>query len=94
MRIVMLGAPGSGKGTQDSACNRSTNCRRSRRAICCAVPWPTRRRSVSRPSHYGRGELVSDEIVLGMIRSASAKPERGKRGFILDGFPRNLRAGR
>jgi adenylate kinase len=35
------------------------------------------------------GELVSDEIVLGMIKERLAKPD-AKRGFILDGFPRNL----
>ena len=89
MRIVMLGAPGSGKGTQAQRVQKTTGCRRSRRATCCARPSPTRRSSAREPRRrWTLGELVSDDIVLGMIKDRIAQAD-AKRGFILDGFPRN-----
>lgn len=90
MRIILLGAPGSGKGTQ------------SQRLIeRCHIPQVSTgdllRAAVAKGTDLGRaakaamdaGQLVSDEIVLGMIRERLAEPDAG-RGFVLDGFPRNL----
>jgi adenylate kinase len=90
MRIILLGAPGSGKGTQ------------SQRLIeRCHIPQISTgdllRAAVAKGSELGRaakaamdaGQLVSDDIVLGMIRERLAEPDAA-RGFILDGFPRNL----
>ena len=90
MRIVMLGAPGSGKGTQaqrlqqDHQLPQVSTGDLLRRAVADKTPL-----GVKAKAAMDAGELVSDEIVLGMIKERLAKPD-AKRGFILDGFPRNL----
>jgi len=89
MRIVLLGAPGSGKGTQA-------------KKLVAEYGFPQistgdlLRDAVARGTEYGvkakaameAGQLVSDEIVLGIIRERLGQPDAA-RGFILDGFPRN-----
>jgi adenylate kinase len=90
MRIVLLGAPGSGKGTQAQKLMQE-------RGIPQVSTGDALRAAVAAGSELGRrakaamdaGELVSDEIVLGIIRERLASPE-AERGFILDGFPRNV----
>ncbi|MGD8976738.1 MAG: adenylate kinase [Gammaproteobacteria bacterium] len=90
MRIILLGAPGSGKGTQAQKLVE-------REGIPQVSTGDLLREAVSRGTELGKqakvamdaGELVSDDIVLGMIRERLAKPDAEK-GFILDGFPRNL----
>ena len=87
---MLLGAPGSGKGTQ------------SQRLIeRCHIPQVSTgdllRAAVANGTELGRkakpvmdaGQLVSDEIMLGVIRERLSEPD-AKRGFVLDGFPRNL----
>ncbi|NNG13189.1 MAG: adenylate kinase [Halobacteria archaeon] len=90
MRIVLLGAPGSGKGTQA-------------RLLVERYKWPQistgdlLREAVDTGSLLGRqakvamdaGQLVSDEIVLAIIRERVMRSD-ARNGFILDGFPRNL----
>jgi adenylate kinase len=88
--MVLLGAPGSGKGTQAQ-----------RLLEMFGVPQISTgdllRIAAARGSAYGlqakaameAGQLVADEIVLGIIRERLAEPD-AKAGFILDGFPRNL----
>ena len=90
MRIVLMGAPGSGKGTQSQLL-----------VAAYGVPQISTgdllREAVSRKSELGQkakaamdaGKLVDDSIVLGMIRERLAQPDAAK-GFILDGFPRNI----
>jgi adenylate kinase len=89
MQIILLGAPGAGKGTQAQ-----------RLAERCHIPHVSTGdllRAASSQSELGRaaqaamkaGQLVSDDIVLGMIRERLAEAD-AQRGFILDGFPRNL----
>ena len=90
MRIVLLGAPGSGKGTQSQ-----------RLVETYAIPQVSTgdllREAVAKKTELGlrakaamdAGKLVEDAIVLGMIRERLAKPDAA-RGFILDGFPRNI----
>lgn len=90
MRIVLLGAPGSGKGTQSQRLVE-------KHGIPQISTGDLLRAAVSRGSALGvrakeamdQGRLVEDEIVLGMIRERLAEPDTAK-GFILDGFPRNL----
>jgi adenylate kinase len=90
MRIILLGAPGSGKGTQAQKLVEQFN-------IPQVSTGDLLREAVAAGTHLGKrakaamdaGELVSDDIVLGMIRERLAKPDAGN-GFILDGFPRNL----
>lgn len=89
MRIVMLGAPGSGKGTQaqriqkDHGLPQVSTGDLLRRAVADKTPLGLEAKKV-----MDAGELVSDDIVLGMIRERIAQPD-AKRGFVLDGFPRN-----
>ena len=90
MRIVLLGAPGSGKGTQSQHLV-------ARAGIPQISTGDLLRAAVARGTELGlkakeamaAGGLVDDDIVLGMIRERLAEPDT-RRGFILDGFPRNL----
>jgi adenylate kinase len=90
MRIVLLGAPGSGKGTQSQLLERRTG-------IPQISTGDLLRAAVARGTELGRqakdamdsGRLVDDSLVLGMIRERLGEPDTA-RGFILDGFPRNL----
>lgn len=89
MRIVMLGAPGSGKGTQaqrlqaDYGLPQISTGDLLRRAVADGTPL-----GLEAKSAMDAGELVSDRIVLGMIEERVAQPDTAK-GFILDGYPRN-----
>ena len=89
MRIVMLGAPGSGKGTQaksleaDYGFVQISTGDLLRKAVADGTPLGRRAKAV-----MDAGELVSDDIVLGMITERLAKPDAA-RGFVLDGYPRN-----
>lgn len=85
-----MGAPGSGKGTQAQRLIQ-------RLGIPQISTGDLLRSAVARGTDYGRraqaamnsGQLVVDEIVLGIIRERLAEPDAAG-GFILDGFPRNL----
>ncbi len=88
MRIILLGAPGSGKGTQAANIVKKYN-------ITHLSTGDMLRSEVAAGTALGleakkimdEGNLVSDDIVLGMIKENIAKAENG---FLLDGFPRNL----
>jgi adenylate kinase len=90
MRIVLLGAPGSGKGTQAKLLVE-------RYKVPQIATGDLLREAVAAGSMLGRqakvamdaGQLVSDEIVLAIIQERIMRPDASK-GFILDGFPRNL----
>jgi adenylate kinase len=90
MRIVLLGAPGSGKGTQSQRLVQ-------RFGIPQISTGDLLRSAVARSTPLGlaakdamtAGKLVDDSIVLGMIRERLADADVAK-GFILDGFPRNI----
>jgi adenylate kinase len=89
MRIVMLGAPGSGKGTQAQRLQRE-------RGLPQVSTGDLLRRAVADKTTLGlqakaamdAGDLVSDEVVLGMIKERIARPD-AQDGFVLDGYPRN-----
>jgi adenylate kinase len=90
MRLILLGPPGAGKGTQADklveaygAAHLSTgNILRS--AIQAGTPLGLQAKSV-----MDRGDLVSDDIVNGIV-SERLDQEDAHRGFILDGFPRTI----
>jgi len=90
MRIVLLGAPGSGKGTQSKFLVERYN-------IPQISTGDLLRAQVSQGTPLGleakhamdNGQLVSDAIVLGMIRDRLGEAD-AQNGFILDGFPRNI----
>jgi adenylate kinase len=90
MRIVLLGAPGSGKGTQSQLLVKAYG-------VPQISTGDLLREAVASGTELGRrakaaidaGTLVDDSIVLGMIRERLDKSDAAN-GFILDGFPRNL----
>ena len=90
MRLVLLGAPGSGKGTQAQKLVQSYGIPQVstgdllRDAVARATPL-----GLEAKAAMGAGKLVADRIVLAMIRERLGRPDAA-RGFILDGFPRNV----
>lgn len=90
MNLILLGAPGAGKGTQAEV-------------ICKALNIPTvstgnmLRAAVKAGTEYGlrakaamdAGDLVSDDIVIGILKDRIKEPD-AQNGFILDGFPRTV----
>jgi adenylate kinase len=90
MRIVLLGAPGSGKGTQAARLKAALGIAHIstgdllRAAVKAGTPLGLKAKAVMEA-----GQLVSDEIVLGMLEERLAQPDT-RAGFILDGYPRNL----
>ena len=89
MRIVLLGAPGSGKGTQAKLLMAS-------RSIPQVSTGDMLRAAVAAGTRFGQkaaaimeaGDLVPDDVVLGIIAERLAEPDAAD-GWILDGFPRN-----
>lgn len=90
MRIVLLGAPGSGKGTQAALLIEELG-------LPHISTGELLRSAVKSGSELGmkakavmdRGELVSDDIMLGLLEERLSLAD-AKTGFILDGYPRNL----
>ena len=93
-RLILLGAPGVGKGTQAEllaerlgACHLSTgDVFRAAKGLDECERTPTMGRALN---HMLRGELVPDEIVLGLV-AERASCFRCRGGFLLDGFPRTV----
>jgi len=90
MRIVLLGAPGSGKGTQAALLAEEQNLPHIstgellRSAVKAGTELGQKAKVV-----MDRGELVSDEIMLGLIEERLSRADVAG-GFILDGYPRNI----
>lgn len=90
MRTVLLGAPGSGKGTQGVFLSRQYGIPQIstgdllRAAVAAGTELGKQAKSA-----MDSGALVSDEIVVGLIRERLSE-EDARRGYILDGFPRNI----
>lgn len=89
MRIVLLGAPGAGKGTQAKQLIDKYGIPQIstgdilRKAIADGTPLGKQAKT-----YMDKGELVPDEVVIGLIEDRLKQPDC-KKGFILDGFPRN-----
>lgn len=90
MRLVLLGAPGSGKGTQATRLKDALKVAHIstgdllRAAVAANTPLGQKAKAVME-----RGELVSDDLMLGMLEERLSQPDVAN-GFILDGYPRNL----
>jgi len=90
IRIVLLGPPGSGKGTQASALQK-------RRGIPHIASGDILRANVRDDTELGRqaspymdrGDLVPDALILDMMAQRLSQPDAGD-GYILDGFPRTV----
>jgi len=90
MRIVLLGAPGSGKGTQAALLVKEIGLTHisSGELLRTAAKAGTEL-GLKAKSIIDRGELVSDDIMLGLIKERLSQPDI-QDGFILDGYPRNI----
>lgn len=91
MRIILMGPPGAGKGTQAPKL-KDTYC------VCHLATGDMLRSQVAKKTDLGReakkimdqGGLVSDDIMVNMIKSELENNSECKNGFILDGFPRTV----
>ncbi|KAM7268959.1 hypothetical protein ACFE04_024456 [Oxalis oulophora] len=89
-RLILIGPPGSGKGTQSPIikddyclCHLATG-DMLRAAVAAKTPL-----GIKAKEAMDKGELVTDDLVVGIIDEAMKKPSCQK-GFILDGFPRTV----
>ncbi|AEO61554.1 hypothetical protein MYCTH_2316525 [Thermothelomyces thermophilus ATCC 42464] len=91
IRMILIGPPGAGKGTQAPKIKEKFNC-------CHLATGDMLRSQVAKKTPLGReakkimdaGGLVSDDIVIGMIKEELDNNKECKGGFILDGFPRTV----
>ena len=90
MKLIILGAPGAGKGTQSEKISAKYNIPAIstgeilRNAISCGTEL-----GMNAKSYMEAGQLVPDDVVVGIIKDYLTKDEC-KNGFILDGFPRSI----
>ena len=90
MRLLLLGPPGAGKGTQAQFICETCGIPQIstgdmlRAAIAAGTPLGKMAQSV-----MARGELVSDDLVIGLVKERLAEPDC-ESGFLFDGFPRTI----
>ena len=90
MRVILLGGPGAGKGTQAAFITQRYGIPQIstgdmlRAAIKAGTPLGTAAKTV-----MDRGDLVSDEIIIGLVKDRIRQQDCGP-GFLFDGFPRTI----
>jgi adenylate kinase len=90
MRLILLGAPGAGKGTQAAFIRERFSIPQIstgdmlRAAIKAGTPLGLAAKKV-----MDAGQLVSDDIIVGLVRERLERPDCG-RGYLFDGFPRTI----
>jgi adenylate kinase len=90
LNLIMLGAPGAGKGTQATQIARARGIPKISTGDILREAEHNRTEIGKRASAImARGELVSDDIMIGIVRERLEQQDVGN-GFILDGFPRTV----
>ncbi|KIJ63321.1 hypothetical protein HYDPIDRAFT_134414 [Hydnomerulius pinastri MD-312] len=91
LRTILMGPPGAGKGTQAPRI-------RDEYCVCHLATGDMLREQIAQKTELGKvakkildaGELVSDDIMVGMIKDQLENNKSCKNGFVLDGFPRTI----
>lgn len=91
MRLIFIGPPGAGKGTQAKKISEKYSIPH----ISTGDMLREHRKSgtelgMKAESYMNKGELVPDDVILDMIKDRLSQDDCRKNGFLLDGFPRNL----
>ena len=90
MRLILLGGPGAGKGTQEAFITQKYRIPQIstgdmlRAAVKAGTPLGVAAKKV-----MDRGELVSDDIIIGLVKERIKAPDAAN-GFLFDGFPRTI----
>lgn len=90
MKLILIGAPGSGKGTQAKYLTEKYHIPQIatgellRAAVAAQTPLGRQAKTI-----MDAGQLVPNDLVIGMIRERISRPDADQ-GFVLDGFPRNI----
>ncbi|MBL1244676.1 MAG: adenylate kinase [Sulfurimonas sp.] len=90
MRIILLGAPGAGKGTQAQFLTKKYNIPQISTGdmLRAAIKAGTEMGKMAKAA-MDSGQLVTDEIIIGLVKDRIAEDDC-KNGYLLDGFPRTL----
>ncbi len=90
MRIILLGAPGAGKGTQAQFLTKKYNIPQISTGdmLRGAIKAGTQMGKMAKAA-MDAGQLVTDEIIIGLVKDRIAQSDC-KNGYLLDGFPRTL----
>lgn len=90
MRIILLGAPGAGKGTQAGFLTKQYNIPQISTGdmLRAAIKAGTKMGKLAKEA-MDAGKLVTDEIIIGLVKDRIAQDDC-KNGYLLDGFPRTL----
>lgn len=90
MKIILLGAPGAGKGTQAAIINKRLNIPMvsTGNIIRDAMKFGTQM-GIEAKKYVDKGQLVPDDVVIGIVKDRISENDC-RDGFILDGFPRTI----
>lgn len=90
MKLIFLGPPGAGKGTQaERVCDALHIAHISTGDMLRAEMREGTELGKAARAIIDRGELVPDDVIIGMVKNRVTKPDCGN-GFLLDGFPRTV----